>query len=393
MQNTPLRPALLIVAAGRGARFGQGVPKQYRNFGGAPLLAVTLKACHSALPEAEIVVVINKDDETLFQEVAEHGSGMALRSVEGGATRQESVWLGLQALQQHQPDLVLIHDGVRPFATPELFSRVIRAAQTTGGAIPGLPLTDTIKEIDEGGMISASPDRARLMRVQTPQAFAFDRIFAAHARLAAIGRFDLTDDAAVMAAAGYAVAVVAGDSGNLKVTFPEDLHVSTTLSDTRIGQGFDVHAFGPGDHVMLGGVRIPHDAGLVGHSDADVLLHALTDAIYGALADGDIGQHFPPSDPQWRGQASALFFQHALARLAARHGQLAHLDATLICEAPKIGQHALTIRQNIAALAGISLNRVALKATTSEHLGFTGRGEGMAAMAIATIRLPENDDV
>ncbi|MBV1707773.1 MAG: bifunctional 2-C-methyl-D-erythritol 4-phosphate cytidylyltransferase/2-C-methyl-D-erythritol 2,4-cyclodiphosphate synthase [Hyphomicrobiales bacterium] len=394
MQDTPSRIALLIVAAGRGARFGEGVPKQYRNLGGAPLLAVTLRACHAALPDAAIVVVINASDKALFQNVADHAAGMNLSAVTGGATRQESVWLGLQALQRHPPDLVLIHDGVRPFATPELFSRVINAASATGSAIPGLPLTDTIKQIDAAGMITGSPDRARLMRVQTPQAFAFAQIFAAHARLAATASFDLTDDAAVMAAAGYDVAVVAGDSANVKVTFPEDLQVTSNLTDTRTGQGFDVHAFGPGDHVMLGGVRIPHHAGLVGHSDADVLLHALTDALYGALADGDIGQHFPPHDPQWRGQASSLFFRHALARLAARHGRLAHLDATLICETPKIGPHAQAIRENIAALAGISLDRVALKATTSERLGFTGRGEGMAAMAIATIRLPgSNDDV
>ena len=393
MQNTSSRPALLIVAAGRGVRFGLGLPKQYRDFGGAPLLAATIKACHRALPEAVIIIVINAQDEALFQGVAAHCVGIELRVVTGGASRQESVWRGLQALEKLTPDIVLIQDGVRPFATQELFARVINAARATGGAVPGLALTDTIKEIDADGMILGSPDRARLMRVQTPQAFVFGRIFAAHAKLAATGRFDLTDDAAVMAAAGYGVQVVEGEVGNLKVTFPEDLHMNPNLTDTRTGQGFDVHAFGPGDHVILGGVRIPHAAGLVGHSDADVLLHALTDALYGALADGDIGQHFPPSDPQWRGQASDLFFKHALARLAARGGKLTHLDATLICETPKIGPHALAIRQNIAALAGISLGRVALKATTSERLGFTGRNEGMAAMAIATIRLPESDDV
>lgn len=393
MSETSLRPALLIVAAGRGTRFGAGLPKQYRSFGGAPLLAATITACHRALPDAEFLVVINGDDASLFQDVARHCAGIALRAVTGGATRQESVWHGLQALQAQAPDLVLIHDGVRPFATPELFQRVISAACASGAAIPGLALTDTIKQIDAAGTITGSLDRTRVMRVQTPQAFAFPLIFAAHASLAAAGRFDLTDDAAVMAEAGHAVQVVTGEAGNLKVTFPEDLSVQPQLTDTRTGQGYDVHAFGPGDHVVLGGVRISHSAGLVGHSDADVLLHALTDALYGALADGDIGQHFPPSDPQWRGQASDLFFSHALARLASRQGRLVHLDATLICEAPKIGPHALAIRQNIARLAGISLDRVALKATTSEKLGFTGRGEGMAALALATIRLPETNDV
>lgn len=393
MPGTSPRLALLIVAAGRGTRFGAGLPKQYRSFGGAPLLATTIQTCQRAVPEAEILIVINSDDAGLFERVAAQLAGLALRAVTGGTTRQESVWRGLQALQASAPDLVLIHDGVRPFATPDLFGRVISAARASGAAIPGLALTDTIKQVDAAGCIIGSPDRSLLMRVQTPQAFAFPLIFAAHARLAAAGRFDLTDDAAVMAKAGHSVKVVAGEAGNLKVTVPEDLIVQAHLTDTRIGQGFDVHAFGPGDHVVLGGVTIAHSAGLVGHSDADVLLHALTDALYGALADGDIGQHFPPSDPQWRGQASDLFFKHALARLAARQGRLAHLDATLICETPKIGPHALAIRQNIARLAGISLDRVALKATTSEKLGFTGRSEGLAALAIATIRLPETSDV
>ena len=393
MPETPPRLAVLIVAAGRGVRFGAGLPKQYRSFGEIPLLATTIQNCHRAVPEAEILVVIHEDDVGLFHDVTAQCEGLTLRAVTGGATRQESVWRGLLALQASPPDLVLIHDGVRPFATSDLFGRVISAARVHGAAVPGVALTDSIKQVDAVGCINGSPDRSRLMRVQTPQAFTFPLIFAAHARLAAVERFELTDDAAVMAEAGHRVQVVAGEAGNLKVTFPEDLAVQPHLTDTRIGQGFDVHAFGPGKHIVLGGVSIPHNAGLVGHSDADVLLHALTDAIYGALADGDIGQHFPPSDPQWRGQASDLFFKHALARLGARQGRLMHLDATVICETPKIGPHALAIRQNIARLAGISLDRVALKATTSEKLGFTGRGEGMAALAIATIRLPETEDV
>jgi 2-C-methyl-D-erythritol 4-phosphate cytidylyltransferase/2-C-methyl-D-erythritol 2,4-cyclodiphosphate synthase len=301
---------------------------------------------------------------------------------------------GLEALAGDQPQIVLIHDGARCHPAPQLLTRAVEAVRAHGAAIPGLVVTDTIKQIDAQGFVAQTPERATLRAVQTPQSFTYSLILKAHQSAAKEKIQNLTDDGAVAEWAGHKVHLFPGDATNLKVTEASDFAtmerlMSADLTDIRTGQGYDVHAFGPGDHVWLGGVKIPHTAALVGHSDADVLLHALTDAILGALADGDIGSHFPPSDPQWKGAASDQFLRHAVSLVSKRGGKIAHLDGTLICEAPKVGPHRDAIRARIAEICDLPLHRVGVKATTSEGLGFTGRREGIAAMALATIRLPE----
>jgi 2-C-methyl-D-erythritol 4-phosphate cytidylyltransferase/2-C-methyl-D-erythritol 2,4-cyclodiphosphate synthase len=311
----------------------------------------------------------------------------------GGATRQESVHAGLEALLPYQPSIVLVHDAARPFASSELISRAIAAAASDGAAIPGLAVTDTVKAVDATGRVAETIDRGRLRTIQTPQAFRFADLLEAHRKARAAGRNDFTDDAALTEWAGMSVSVFAGESGNIKLTTAEDFErveakELAALGDIRTASGYDVHAFGDGDHVTLGGVQIPFDHGLSGHSDADVALHALVDAILGALADGDIGAHFPPSDPQWRGASSDRFLKFAVDRVKARGGRIAHLDITIVCEAPKIGPYRDQMRARIGEIAGISPDRVGVKATTSEKLGFTGRREGMVAFATATVRLP-----
>ena len=335
--------------------------------------------------------VFNPDDAAMFREAVremryEHPAS-------GGTTRQASVHAGLEALAGHSPDIVLIHDAARPFVTAALISRAIAAADMTGAAVPAIPVTDTIKLIGESGHVEATPERARLRIAQTPQAFRFDVILEAHRRAAREGRRDFTDDAALAEWAGLTVATFDGDPANMKLTTPEDFvreeaRLHATLGDIRTGTGYDVHAFGDGDHLMICGLRVPHNRGFLAHSDGDVGLHALVDAILGALADGDIGSHFPPSDPQWKGAASDRFLKYAVDRVTARGGRVAHLEVTLICERPKIGPHRDAMRARIAEIAGLSVSRVAVKATTSERLGFTGREEGIAATASATIRLP-----
>ncbi len=299
---------------------------------------------------------------------------------------------GIEAQAGASPDIVLIHDAARVFPSAALIARAVEAAERHGAAVPGAPLSDTVKQIDAEGRIVATPDRASLRAAQTPQAFRFALIREAHRRAAADGVDGLTDDAAVAERAGHPTYVFDGDPANMKVTTMDDLRAAEArlldaAADVRVGQGFDVHAFAPGDHVWLGGVRIPHDKCLSGHSDADVCLHALADALYGALADGDIGAHFPPSDPRWRGATSSIFLADAATRVRARGGIIAHLDATLVCEAPKIGPHREAMRARIAEIAGVALDRVAVKATTSEGLGFAGRREGIACLAAATVRL------
>ncbi len=392
--------AILVVAAGRGARAGEGPPKQYRNLAGRTVLAHTLAALHRAAPEALLAPVIHPDDlELYWASVAALDASAAKRlkaPVFGGATRQDSVRAGLEALGadgENRPSIVLIHDAARVFAGKALIERAILAGIAHGAAIPGVVVTDTIKEIHADSSIAATPARERLRAVQTPQAFAFDLILSAHRKAAAAGANELTDDAAIAEWAGHRVHVFEGDEGNMKITGAADIALAEArlirdLPDIRTGQGYDVHAFGSGDHVWLGGVKVPHDHGLVGHSDADVLSHAITDALFGALADGDIGSHFPPSDPQWCGAASKIFLAAAANGVRARGGMIAHIDATLVCERPKVGPHRDAIRQSIAAIVDIPVERVAVKATTSERLGFTGREEGIAAIAIATIRLP-----
>jgi 2-C-methyl-D-erythritol 4-phosphate cytidylyltransferase/2-C-methyl-D-erythritol 2,4-cyclodiphosphate synthase len=384
--------AAVVVAAGRGYRAGGDMPKQYRAIAGEPVIRPTLTAFLRHPQVDAVQPVIHPDDADAFR-IATAGLDNLLPPVPGGATRQASVRAGLQALRAAAPELVLIHDAARPFLSGDLISRAIAAATQHGAAVPAIAITDTVKQIDAQDMISETLDRSRLRTVQTPQAFAYDLIVALHGRAAAAGREDFTDDAALAEWAGHRVNAFPGESTNVKLTTNDDFERAemlrlAALADVRTGNGFDVHAFGDGDHVMLGGVRIPHTRGVTGHSDADVALHALVDAILGALAEGDIGVHFPPSDPQWRGASSDRFLAFACERVRARSGMIAHLDVTIVCETPRVGPHRDAMRTRIAAIAGIPIGRVAIKATTSEKMGFTGRGEGLVAMATATVRLP-----
>ena len=388
---------LLVVAAGRGVRLGADRPKQYLNCAGRPLIVHTLEALAAGFPFSAVTVVIRAEDRVLYDEAMAHlkaGAAAALGPPAiGGSTRQQSVLAGLEALAAADPEIALVHDAVRPFPSPALIARAVEAAERHGAAAPGTAMSDTVKQVDAEGRVLSTPPRAALRAVQTPQAFRFPLILDAHRRAAAASVGDLTDDVAVAEWAGSPAYVFEGDGANIKVTTMQDLEaaearLARSSGETRVGQGFDVHAFAPGDHVWLCGVRIPHVARLSGHSDADVGLHALADAIYGALAEGDIGQHFPPSDPQWKGAASKIFLAHAAERVRARGGVIVHLDATLVCEAPKIGPHREAMRARVAAIAGIDTGRVAVKATTTERLGFTGRSEGIACLATATVRLP-----
>jgi 2-C-methyl-D-erythritol 4-phosphate cytidylyltransferase / 2-C-methyl-D-erythritol 2,4-cyclodiphosphate synthase len=384
--------AAVIVAAGRGYRAGGEMPKQYRQIGGEPVIRAAL-AAFAGHPQIDAVQpVIHGDDEAQFR-AATAGLARLRTPVPGGESRQASVRAGLEALRGTAPDIVLIHDAARPFVSDALIARAIAAAGEHGAAVPAVAVADTVKKVDAQGIITATIDRNELRIVQTPQAFSYNLIVDAHGRAAAAARNDFTDDAALAEWAGHRVSVFPGDSANVKLTTNEDFARAEALrmaatGDIRTGNGFDVHAFADGDHIMLGGVRIAHTRGVTGHSDADVALHALVDAILGALAEGDIGQHFPPSDPQWKGAASEKFLAFACERVRARSGVIAHLDVTIVCEAPRIGPHRDAMRARIAAIAGIDADRVAIKATTSEKLGFTGRGEGIVAMATATVRLP-----
>ena len=382
--------AAVIVAAGRGSRAGGDIPKAYRPLSGQPVIRFSLTLFSGDRQINVVQPVIHADDARLYAEAAE-GLDL-LPPVFGGDTRQSSVRAGLEALRARQPEIVLVHDAARPFASAALIGRAVAQAKFSA-AVPGIALSDTLKAVDAREHVTQTLDRASLRAIQTPQAFNFSALLAAHRDAVAAGRDDFSDDAALMEWAGHSVAVFPGEAANLKLTMPEDFARAenerlATLSDIRMGTGYDVHAFSAGDHVMLGGVKIPHAQALAGHSDADAVLHALVDAILGALAEGDIGVHFPPSDRQWRGAASEQFLRFAGGRVQARGGMIAHLDVTVICEAPRIGPHRDAIRARIAAIAGIPLDRVAVKATTSEKLGFIGRGEGIAALATATIRLP-----
>jgi 2-C-methyl-D-erythritol 4-phosphate cytidylyltransferase/2-C-methyl-D-erythritol 2,4-cyclodiphosphate synthase len=377
----------LVVAAGRGSRFGGALPKQYLPLAGATVLRHAVAALAGHPRVGAVLTAIRPEDRALF-DAAVAGLPM-LPPVAGGATRQDSVRLGLEALAAHRPVCVLIHDGARPFPDAALIDRVIDGLERGPAAIPCLPLRDTIKRA-ESGAIRGTVDRAELWRAQTPQGFHFEAILAAHR--AAAGH-QLTDDSAVAEAAGMTPLLVAGSEQNLKLTTAEDLAaaerlIAARLGDVRVGQGFDAHAFGPGDRVFVCGVEIPHGAALVGHSDADVGLHALTDAVLGAIGAGDIGMHFPPSDPRWRGAASDWFLRHAADLVQARGGIVAAVDVTIICERPKIGPCRAAMVERVAAILGIAADRVSVKATTTDRLGFTGRGEGIAAQAVATIRLP-----
>jgi 2-C-methyl-D-erythritol 4-phosphate cytidylyltransferase/2-C-methyl-D-erythritol 2,4-cyclodiphosphate synthase len=387
----PPRTAAIIVAAGRGLRAGPGGPKQFRSVGGRTVVAYALDAFCRHPGVSWVQPVCHPDDSAPFAAATE---GLSyLPPVAGGATRQASVCAGLRALAKVAPDIVLIHDAARPFVSAAVISRAIEAAGATGAAIPTVAVADTIKQVDAAGHVVGTPPRAELRIAQTPQSFVFERILAAHERAARDGRDDFTDDAALAEWAGLTVATFEGDHLNMKLTTPEDFareeaRLGAALGDIRTGTGYDVHAFGDGDHLMICGVRVPHNRGFLAHSDGDVGLHALVDAILGALADGDIGSHFPPSDMKWKGASSDRFLDYAVQRVRERGGRIASLEVTLICERPKIGPHRDAMRARIAEIANVPVSRVSVKATTSERLGFTGREEGMAATASATIRLP-----
>jgi 2-C-methyl-D-erythritol 4-phosphate cytidylyltransferase/2-C-methyl-D-erythritol 2,4-cyclodiphosphate synthase len=393
--------AVVVVAAGSGSRAARDgdAPKQYRRLAGRMVLTRTLAAFldHAAIDA--VVAVIHPDHADLYAEATAEFAGdpRLLPPVAGGATRQASVRAGLAALAARAPERVLVHDAARPFVSAAVIDRTVAGLDTAEGALAAVAVVDTLKRADAEGRIVATIPRERAFAAQTPQGFRLAALVAAHARAAAAGRDDFTDDAAVAEWAGLDVRVVEGDPANLKLTTNADFATAearlmrdlfAALPDVRVGQGYDVHAFAPGDHVTLCGVEIPHGARLDGHSDADVALHALTDAILGALGDGDIGAHFPPSDAQWRGADSAVFLKDALARLAARGGMLAHVDVTIVAEAPKIGPHREAMRARLAEICDCALDRVGVKATTNEKLGFVGRREGIAVIAAATIRLP-----
>ncbi len=371
----------LIVAAGRGTRAGAGLPKQYRLLQGQPILRRTLRALLSHKAVRDVQVVIHPDDVPLY-EAATAGLGCLRPPVFGGATRSESVLNGLEALAAKAPDIVLIHDAARPFLPPEIIDSLLVALKNAPGAFPALPVVDALW-FGEDGAAKSPRSREGLYRAQTPQAFDFATILNAHHSATA----PADDDVALAIQQGLNVAIVEGDERNYKLTTPNDFARAEreSMIDIRTGNGFDVHAFTEGESVTLCGVRIPHSHALLGHSDADVAMHTITDALFGALAEGDIGQWFPPSEPEWKGAASDIFLLKAVERVAARGFAITHIDCTIICEAPKIGPHAEAMRAEIARLTGIAPERVSIKATTSERLGFTGRKEGIAAMATATL--------
>lgn len=390
--------AVLIVAAGRGTRArSQGtpdVPKQYLPAGGMALLARVLSTFldHPAIDG--VLTVVHPDDLARYRASLPAPAPKLLDPCMGGPTRQASVLNGLEALAPHAPERVLIHDAARPFIDADLVDRVIAALDREPGVIPALAVADTLKRVDERGRIVETVAREGLSRAQTPQGFHFRPILAAHRAAAAAGLTNFTDDAAVAAWHGLAVVTVDGSERNRKLTTAEDMGMaeqhlgSGAGSDVRTGTGFDVHRFTDGDHVWLCGVRIAHTHSLQGHSDADVGLHALTDALLGAIGDGDIGQHFPPSDARWKGAPSRLFLADAARRVLALGGTISNVDVTLLCEAPKIAPHRDAMRARIGEILGIAAARVGVKATTTEGLGFTGRREGIAAMAVATVMLP-----
>jgi len=385
-----LKTAALIVAAGRGTRSGAPLPKQYAAMGGGTVLGRTLNT-FLACPAVDVVqVVIAPADAQLYASATAAFMGRLLPAVAGAATRQGSVRAGLVALVPHAPDVVLIHDAVRPFVAAKTINGVLQALRTTSAAVAAVPLADTLKQANEHGQVAATLDRTGLWRAQTPQGFRFADILAAHQAAASAG-LEFTDDAAVAEWAGLAVALVPDSAANIKLTTPEDLAMADSraplVPDVRTGSGFDVHRLIAGDHVWLCGVRIPHTHALLGHSDADVGLHALTDALLGAIGDGDIGQHFSDKDPRWKGAASHIFLADAARRVRARGGAICNADVTLLCEAPRIAKYRDEMRARIAQILEIEVSRIGVKATTTEGLGFTGRREGIAALAAATVIL------
>lgn len=388
--------AALIVAAGQGVRAGRGqIPKQFQHIGGKPLLLHSLDVL-LAHPRIDAVrVVIAEGQKPLYQAIAPQHPKLGA-PVDGGDSRQESVRAGLEALADAPPGRVLIHDAARPFLSPALIDRVTDALAGADAVVPAISVASTLKRVNPDGTVAETVPREGLAAAETPQGFAFDAIRSAHAK-AAGGPTDFTDDAAVAEWAGMQVQVVAGDQSNVKLTTATDIAAADRqmlaadmlrLGDVRVGMGYDIHPLGPGSEIWLGGVAIPHNRALAGHSDADVILHALTDAVLGAIGEADIGAHFPATDARWRGAASAQFLAHAVALVGERGGVVAHLDVSYVGQGPRISPYRDAMRESIATIAGIALDRVAVKATTNEGLGFIGRGEGAAAYAVATVRLP-----
>lgn len=375
--------SVVIVAAGGGTRAGPGLAKQWRTVAGKPVLRWSVESLLAA-GARELVVVVSAEGEAL---AAEALTGLAgWRTTRGGATRAASVQAGLRAIDGPKEEPVLVHDAARPFVTAAHVRALLAALEGADGAIPALPVADTLKREGPSGLTTTPRDG--LWRAQTPQAFPRDRLQAAYGAWAGA---EPTDDAQVVEAAGGRVVLTPGDPRLMKLTYPEDFAMAEQLAGVgravRVGQGFDAHRWGPGEAVWLCGVRIDHDQTLVGHSDADAGLHALTDALLGAIGEGDIGDHFPPTDPKWKGASSDLFLEHAAALVAARGGRIVNVDVTLICERPKIKPHRQAMRERLAAILGLPLDRVSVKATTTEGMGFTGRGEGLAAQAIAAVEI------
>jgi 2-C-methyl-D-erythritol 4-phosphate cytidylyltransferase/2-C-methyl-D-erythritol 2,4-cyclodiphosphate synthase len=378
--------AALILAAGSGTRAGGGIPKQFRRIAGKAALrhAFDRLSCHPAIDEVQ--VVIGEGQESAYRDAMAEAD--APEPVLGGAERSISVANGLAAVRAER---VLIHDAARPFCPPAVIDRLLSALDSHSGAVPVLPVSDTLGRGTE--LLAGSIDRTDAVAIQTPQAFATREIREAYA---ALGGATATDDSSVASRAGLDVALVRGDAALHKLTYEADFeraeHFLMAGMTSRTGLGFDVHAFAEGESLWLGGLEIAHPRGLKGHSDADVLLHAVTDALLGALGEGDLGDHFSPTDPQWRGASSSLFIERARSLVERRGGRIDHVDATIICEAPRIGPHRAAMRSRLAALLRVSEGRISIKATTTERLGFTGRGEGIAAQAVATIRIPEEEE-
>ncbi|NHK27664.1 bifunctional 2-C-methyl-D-erythritol 4-phosphate cytidylyltransferase/2-C-methyl-D-erythritol 2,4-cyclodiphosphate synthase [Parvularcula flava] len=387
-----MKTAAIIVAAGKGIRAGSPTPKQYQSIAGRPVLAWSVERFLARSDIDAVLCVIADGAEALYRTaVSDLKNKKLLPPCTGGATRQASVHNGLKALAGQGFTHVLVHDAARPGLDDDTLDRLTAALETQDGALAALPVNDTLKAGDEADQITKTVDRTGLWAAQTPQAFAFDRLLAAHKQFA---NTEVTDDAALAELAGIEVRLVPGTVRNMKITRPEDFAIverllMETTYEFRTGHGYDVHAFEPGDHVILCGVKIPHTAKLKGHSDADAGMHALTDALFGAIGLGDIGDHFPPSDPQWKGAASEVFLKKAVSEVIARGGTITHCDITLICENPKIGPHRNAMRNALAEIMNVAPDRISVKATTTEKLGFTGREEGLAAMATATVRLPE----
>ncbi len=398
------KATIIILASGNGTRAGGDIPKQYQLVAGRPVLEYSLETAVEHTEIENIILVVNQQDAYLWQPIFKRLEGKStIHIVYGGLERSHSVLNALKAIEAlnfENESIVLVHDSARPFISPALISCAISAARQHGAAIPVLPVTDTVKQVDTEGRVVSTPARKDLRMVQTPQAFKFDILNKAYLAIQQSGLWNFTDDASIVESDNVEVHCFEGEPSAFKITIKDDflraemyagsqVVLDRQKSSTRVASGYDVHAFGVGDHLWLGGIKIPYEKSLIGHSDADPVLHAMTDAILGTIGEGDIGFHFPPSDPQWKGAASDIFLKHAVDMLAANHGRLIHLDATIICETPKIGPYRENMRQKIADICGVQLNRISVKATTSEKLGFTGRSEGIAAMATATVELPD----